>query len=208
MKVHIVEDHKLFIEGLLQVLKSLGIYNVSYSSNGKEFINWFVDNEDCDLLILDLSMPEMDGFEVMKWLKNKDIILKTLVISSYNNIAFVKKCIEYNAKGYVNKADASHCIEKAIMAIRAGRNYYNDSVRDFIIDKCLEDGKIYDVADFLSTKQKEILRLMINGGTPKEIATKMNITPSTVRTQSSRIREMFNLKTNVGVVKLLYKHGF
>lgn len=94
IKVHIADDHKILIEGIIALIKTDDSLEVDgYSLTGKELLDWVSKNE-IDVLILDISMPVIDGIEVLKYLKRKNIPHKTILLSSYDDVQIVKKVLQ------------------------------------------------------------------------------------------------------------------
>ncbi len=99
IKVHIADDHKILIEGIIALIKTDDSLEVDgYSLTGKELLDWVSKNE-IDVLILDISMPVIDGIEVLKYLKRKNIPHKTILLSSYDDVQIVKKVLQLGALG-------------------------------------------------------------------------------------------------------------
>ena len=94
MRVHIADDHDLILQGFEVLLKAHGINVVGTSINGTKLLNWFKSNE-CDVLILDISMPEINGIEVLKILKKSNIFVKTIIVSAYDNDSFIYESIKH-----------------------------------------------------------------------------------------------------------------
>ena len=96
--MHIADDHKILIDGIKAVLKTEpNIEVVGQSQNGEDVVKWFLEGNYCDVLVLDINMPEMDGIEVLKSLEKKGIDHSTIVLSSYDDMKLVKEVLKMGA---------------------------------------------------------------------------------------------------------------
>lgn len=101
IKVHIADDHKILIEGIIAVINTDDNIEVEgYSLTGKQVIDWIQFNS-ADILILDINMPEYDGIEVLKFLKQKKITQKVIILSSYEDVKLVQEMINLGANGFL-----------------------------------------------------------------------------------------------------------
>jgi DNA-binding NarL/FixJ family response regulator len=104
IRVHIADDHKILIDGIKAVLKTeSSIEVVGQSLNGIDVLNWFESGNNCDVLVLDINMPKMDGIEVLRALEEKVITHKTIVLSSYDDMKLVKEVLKMGADGFLAK---------------------------------------------------------------------------------------------------------
>ncbi|CAL2074807.1 response regulator transcription factor [Tenacibaculum sp. 190524A02b] len=208
MKVHIADDHVIIYEGVKVLLEAYDIEVVGHSFNGKQVIEWFKNNE-ADVLIMDYRMPEMDGGDVLEYFVANNIEQKVLIVSEYAHYNFIKHAINNDASGYILKTEAHELLVNALEKIHSGHFYFSDYVKDIIIG--YESGHKKDDTPFedkLSSKQKEILRLMLQNFSNTEIVEKLNMDDATLRTHTKRMREKVNVKTNVGLVTLAIKEEF
>ena len=129
IKVHIADDHKILIEGIIALIKTDDSLEVDgYSLTGKELLDWVSKNE-IDVLILDISMPVIDGIEVLKYLKRKNIPHKTILLSSYDDVQIVKKVLQLGALGYLSKSSASQHLLKAIKTVINNDQYFSNDIQ-------------------------------------------------------------------------------
>ena len=123
IKVHIADDHKILIEGIIAVINTEeNILVEGYSLTGKEVTEWS-QNSSADILILDINMPELDGIEVLKFFKKKDIKIKTIILSSYDDVKLVEEMLAlgageftYVAHNYSSKKVWSYIIPSILYA--------------------------------------------------------------------------------------------
>ena len=105
IKVHVADDHKILIEGIIAVINTEeNIFVEGYSLTGKEVTEWALNNS-ADILILDINMPELDGIELLKFFKKKNIRIKTIILSSYDDVKLVEEMLALGADGYIRSEE-------------------------------------------------------------------------------------------------------
>ena len=213
MRVHIADNHEILIEGLKAVLKAINIEVEGYSTDGAKVIMWREQHE-ADILILDVSMPIMNGYDVLKHFKEKGIKQKTLMFTAYNDYQFIDQSVKYGASGYLLKDDGGSLIQ-ALEAIYNGGKYFSKKVIKRILDNvCEETNPVHksisrtllgDVMDNpriqLTSQEQEVLRLISQRFHLDDIKKKMNIKDATLRVYLHNIREKLNIKTTEDLIK-------
>ncbi|QCD62689.1 response regulator transcription factor [Tenacibaculum maritimum] len=205
MKVYLVDDYPVVIEGYKALLKAHGITVVGASSDGVGVVEWLSKNAS-DVLILDLSIPCFNGLEALKQLSEKNSHIKTIVVTSYYDVAVIQEAMALGAKGYILKEESVPCIVAAIKTVFNGKKYFSESVRDAVIDKQLEIGEQYLITDILSPKEAALMVWLLKGFTPNEISSKMHISSSAFRSYTQRIRQKLNVKDNIQLAVLAAKY--
>ena len=199
MKIHVADDHKLFISGVDSLLQQSNMKVSSYSLNGKQTIEALIKKE-IDVLLLDISLPLVDGFGVLKFIKNQNINVKTIVISAFNGEKFILDSIRYGVKGYILKEDIDICLATAVRNVYHNKEIFSHQIRPLV---CEIKEKI-ECFETLSKKEKDIVDLFSKRLNPKEIQQKLDIkSQSTFRTYTERIRKKLNILNNAGIAKYL-----
>ncbi|CAL2101450.1 conserved protein of unknown function [Tenacibaculum sp. 190130A14a] len=205
MKVYLVDDHPIVIDGYKALLKAHGINVVGFSTTGQDLIDW-LENNFCDILILDLQMPYFSGLDVLKYLNEKNSRVKVIIVTSYGDAAIIQKVINLGARGYILKDEASDCIVKAIRDVNNGKTYFSEYVRDAIIDLQLETSEEVLITDVLSKKETEVLKFLIEGFDTDAICEEMEIKPTTLRSYKERIRKNLGVNNNIQMALVAVKH--
>jgi len=210
--VHIADDHQILIDGVKAVLNlESNIEVVGYSLNGVQVIDWFKENKS-DVLILDINMPEMDGIEVlrnMKQIKNKP---EVIVLSSYDDIKLVKEVLQMGAKGFVPKKSAGEHIVNAVNKVALGQQYFTDDVKEKMMQTLLsgqakDDGSQDGVLiSSLTKREVEILKLVAQQYSTREIADQLHISESTVETHRKNLMKKVKVKNSVGLAIFALKN--
>lgn len=212
IKVHIADDHQILIDGVKAVLGlEKNIEVPGFSLNGTEVISWFQDNE-ADVLILDINMPEMDGIEVLKMMKKNEIKCEVIVLSSYDDIKLVKEVLQMGAKGFVPKKSAGEHIVNAVNKVANGQQYFTDDVKEKMMQTLLngqskDDGSQDGVLiSSLTKREVQVLRLVAQQYSTREIANELHISESTVETHRKNLMKKVKVKNSVGLAIFALKN--
>lgn len=205
MKVFLVDDHPVVIEGYSVLLNSHGIEVVGSSVDGFGLLKWLENNE-CDIILLDLSMPNLSGIDVLKFLKEKKIQIKPIIVTSYCEALIVDRVIKLGAKGYVTKTDSADCIVDAIKAVFEGQIYYSEEVRSIMLNSDNETEGSFVISDVLSEQETNVMRFLVDGYDSNEMSDMLFISKSTIRTYASRIRQKLGVRNNIELTKLAIKY--
>lgn len=207
MKVFITDDFDIVIEGLKALITNLGHEVVGYSKTGQGLIDW-LDQNSCDVVLLDLSLPDINGIDILKRFIGSDIVPKFLIVSDSYDVKQIQETIVGGASGFITKAKSGFELEEALEKISKGKRYYTDCVIDAIISKQLEQETLVTLNSLLSPDQARALDLLSRNMNTQDICKEMNISNSSLRTHFARIMEKLGIKNKVGLVVLAIKHKF
>lgn len=187
IKVMIVDDHSLIREGLKQLLEFDGsIEVVGEASNGIECLEK-IDSVHLEVLLLDINMPEKNGIEVLKEMKEKESPIKVLILTVHNELEYLTQAVDIGVDGYILKDSESSELKKAIQSVLDGENYIQPSLipalNNQLVNRDIEKDKI----SLLTNRELEVLIQVANGMFNKEIATNLNISERTVKNHISNI---------------------
>lgn len=187
IKVMIVDDHSLIREGLKQLLEFDGsIEVVGEASNGIECLEK-IDSVHPEVLLLDINMPEKNGIEVLKEMKEKESPIKVLILTVHNELEYLTQAVDIGVDGYILKDSESSELKKAIQSVLDGENYIQPSLipalNNQLVNRDIEKDKI----SLLTNRELEVLIQVANGMFNKEIATNLNISERTVKNHISNI---------------------
>ncbi len=206
VKIIIADDHKLFREGLKQILKDEpDIIIVEEASTGQEVL-YKIEKSDVDILILDISMPGLSGLDVLKQLKSSKSKFSILVLSMYPEEQYALRAIKLGASGYITKASASDELILAIRKISKGGTYISSSIAEKLIFSLKDDSESHPHHK-LSDREFQILQLVASGKTMTQIADELCLSVKTISTYRSRILEKMNMKSNAELIHYALKHN-
>jgi two-component system response regulator DegU len=211
IKIAVVDDHKLFRDGIAGLLSAYEELSVSIvAANGIEFFHELLKRKrPIDILILDIEMPGMDGFEVLRKLKATHSELKPLIITQHNDDELVYGLVELGAKGLLHKSADIEEVVDAIYSLQNNELYFNEDISKRVIRKLVnkEHIKRMSITIILSEREKEIIRLICHEFTTKEIADKLFISERTVETHRQHIFEKTGSKNAVGLAVYAMRTG-
>ena len=186
-KVMITDDHSLIREGIRQLLEFDGsIEVIGEASNGVECLEK-VEVLSPDVLLLDINMPEMNGIDVLKKLKETESDVKVLILTVHNELEYLLKAIDIGVDGYILKDSESSVLKNAIDIICKGENYIQPSLIPALNNQLANRDIDKDKIDLLTSREYEVLIQVANGMSNKEIATNLNISERTVKNHISNI---------------------
>jgi two-component system, NarL family, invasion response regulator UvrY len=200
--VALVDDHILLRNGLANLIRNFGDYDVLFeANNGKQLLAQL----DCgiipDIVLLDINMPEMDGYETAAWLKLHHPDIKVLALSMYDKGRPVIRMLEHGARGYILKDCEPPELRAALSAVLNKGYYYSETVTSKLIHNINQsDGPVCRDHTALSEKETKFLRLICQELTYKEIADAMYLSPRTIDGYREVLFEKLQVKTRVGLV--------
>lgn len=204
----IADDHKMFIDGLISILSDAPEFSVTLTAkNGAQVEKYLSINgaENLDLLITDLTMPEMDGIELNKIVKEKYPSLKTLVVSMHIDGSMIDKLIRNNVDGYVPKNAEKDELLTAIRTIIKGEKYFSSEIKKAYTDAMFENKKAEEIN--LTEREKEVLKLIAEENTTQEIADKLFLSKHTIESYRKNLISKLNVKNLAGLTKHALKMG-
>lgn len=213
IKVLLVDDHQIVRDGIKRILKDESdIELIGSVSSGKEALD-FVKCTPPDVVIADLSMPNMSGIELTERLKGLYPSINVLILSMFNNEEYIVSAIQAGAKGYLPKQDSTtEILLEAIRTIASGDEFYSPSISKIVIKSFVNSVKNTSVSDIakkqqLTSREKEILKLYAEGYTNNEIADKLSLSVFTIKTHKNNIMQKYNFKSTVEMIKFALRNN-
>lgn len=205
----IVDDHILIAKALEGIINNFKDFQVIYvAENGQDLINQFQSNNKIpDIILMDISMPVMDGFESVLWLKNNHPEVKVMALSMQGDDKSVIKMIKNGAKGYLLKNTHPKDLEEALIRLKDDGFFYPEWASKIIFSNVNND-KSGEKAVRISDREREFLTYTVTELSYKEIAEKMCCSPRTVESYRDQLCEKLDLKTRVGLAVFALKNGF
>lgn len=199
IKIAIVDDHQLFRDGIYSLLSSNEHFAVIISAdNGLAFFQELAKDNLPDVILLDLTMPEMDGFEVLKKLRKDYKTIKAIALSMHDDGNYIMKCARSGAYGYLLKNTDPEELVEAINQVYAGKKYFNKAISDRMINIMAIEGS---TTKKLSARETEILSLISKGHTTKEIASQLYLSTRTVETHRVNMMKKLAVKNVAELIK-------
>ncbi|HEY4062523.1 MAG TPA: response regulator transcription factor [Puia sp.] len=209
--VALVDDHVLLRNGLARLIVSFGEYEVLLEArSGKDFIRQLPSVRVPDLVLLDINMPEMDGYETACWLRRHYPEIKVLALSMYDTDNSIVRMLKNGVKGYILKDSEPAELKIALESIIHKGFYYSEMVTGKLIHTINTiDEPQYHAGHLLRLNERELefMKLVCTEWTYKEIADQMYLSPRTIDGYRDTLFEKLNVRTRVGLVMYAIRNG-
>ena len=183
----IADDHSMIREGLKQLLELEGNFEVIAEANDGEECLQIVNSLNPDVLLLDINMPEKNGIDVLKEMKEKGSSVKVLILTVHNELEYLMNAVDIGVDGYILKDSDFVELKRAINAVLDGDNYIQPSLIPALNNQLVNRDIKKDKIALLTSRELEVLAQVANGMFNKEIATNLNISERTVKNHISNI---------------------
>lgn len=208
MRVLICDDHKIVRDGLKQIILQIEkVTSIEEANDGFEAIEK-VRNIVFDIILLDITLPDKNGLEVLKIIKDKSPSSKVLMLSMHHQNEYVRNALKFGASGYLTKDAASEELIHAIKIVSGGKKYLSKSLaEDFVLN--IIEGQHSDrpLHDSLSEREFEIMLKIAKGLSLIEIGNELFISVKTVSTYRTRIMEKMGMTKNAELTIYCYKNN-
>jgi len=206
IKLLIVDDHFLIREGLKKTLRSeKDIDVVGELKKGTQTID-FIQKNDCDIIILDINLPDRNGIDILKDVKAIKPGVHVLILSAYPEDEFAVRAIKAGAAGYITKDRAPDELIKAIRKSVNGGKYISEQLGEQLASD-LTGGYLEKAHDKLSDRELQVLSMIGSGKSTNEIASSLSVSTSTVSTYKSRIIEKMNFDSSSQMIRYAIKYN-
>lgn len=206
----IADDHAVVRDGLRYLLEAQGdIHVVASVGDGRQAIQKAIELSP-DILIMDISMPELNGIEAAKQIAKVCPQVKVVFLSMYATREHIFRALQSGAKGFLLKESVGEEVVKAVREIVNGSRYFSQKITDIVVDEfmdLLSPAALEDPLEKLSEREKEVLQLVVEGKSSSEIANALFLSPKTVETYRSRIMDKLGIKDLPGLIKFAIQRG-
>jgi DNA-binding NarL/FixJ family response regulator len=208
IKVAITDDHTLLRNALARVVNSFDGYTVLMEAdNGKDLQNKIMQHLVPDIVLLDVNMPQMDGFETTHWLRKNYPYIKILALSMLSDERTIIKMFRLGATGYLLKNTDAEELKKALDAVVSRNVYLSEYVSAKLVSGLHKDSEEIIKPVLLNEREKDFLRLACTELTYKDIAEKMNLSPRTVDDYRQSLFNKLKVHSRVGLVLYAIRNG-
>ncbi len=205
--VVLADDHDLVREGIARLVESFGdIEIIGQAGDGYEAIVLAREKKP-DIMLLDITMPKLRGVEAISEIKNVSPLTKVIVLSMHNKERYIKDCMRNGASAYLLKESAVHELKYAIAHVMKDQIFLSPAISRNVVKDWLTDAKTDPSAGPLTVREREVLKLLAEGHSNKEIAAMLFISPKTVETHRYRINEKLKLGSVADLVRYAIKEG-
>jgi len=210
IRVLVADDHAIIREGLRVMLGNQpDMEVVGSAANGREAVR-LVDEHEPDVVVIDISMPELNGIEAISQMLPRHPHIKVIVLSIHETKPYDYRTLKAGAKGYLLKETAGLEVVEAVRAVYRGERYLSQRISDLLTNVAFRNLEVpmeVSPLEQLSPREREILQLVAEGKTSQEIAVRLSISPKTVDTYRSRLMRKIGVEDVAGLVKFAIQHG-
>ena len=211
MKVRILlaDDHQIMREGLKALLaKHTSIEVIAEAENGIEALS-IARQERPDVIVMDIAMPDINGIEVTRQIKSELSDIKIIALSMHSDRRFVSEVLKAGASAYVLKHAAFEDLEKAIKAVMMNRTFLSADVLESVVSEYVSQlsNSEYEAYRQLSDRERQVLQLLAEGNSTKEIAFKLHVSVKTIESHRQNIMNKLGIRTLAGLTKFAVREG-
>ena len=191
----IVDDHPLFRQGLVSVIENVRTYQVQAQATTITEALTLLDTIEVDVALVDISLQQENGLELVKTLKASKPEVLSIVVSMYDELIYASSALKAGARGYVMKQEAASSLLKAIETVLKGKVYLSNDMRERMLDTMLlqESSQEIDPVELLSLREMEVLRLLGQGFGVSEIGKTLNLSVKTINVYRDNIRHKLSI---------------
>jgi len=203
IKVLLVDDHQIIIDGLKSLLKnSEEIVVVAEANNGREALP-ILDLLELDVVLMDIDMPVMNGIDTLKEIRKQGLAVKVIILSMHNEAGMIKSLINIGADGYLLKSSSQDEVINAIRKVAGGQQYFSTEVTLSLLKPTQNNHQ----SEILTDRETEIIKLIAEGFSNKEIGDKLFISHRTVDTHRTNLMKKLNVSNIAGLISYAIKNG-
>ncbi|MBK6828609.1 MAG: response regulator transcription factor [Chitinophagaceae bacterium] len=208
--IALADDHVLLRKGLASLVQNLGYTVLFEADNGQELIGKMEAGAEPDLVLLDINMPLMDGYDTAKWIREHKPLVKVLALSMYDDESAIIRMLKNGARGYILKDAEPSELRAALDAVVEKGFYYSEMVTGRLVHSIAgkeDDAKGSSKLLSLTDRETTFLKLACTEMSYKEIAAEMHLSPRTIDGYRDALFEKLELKTRTGLVVYAIKNG-
>ena len=206
IRVLIVDDHVVMAEGLRHLIEAQpDLVVVGCVTDGREALRKVVELRP-DVVMMDIAMPELNGIEATRLIGQRAPETRVVILSMHSNQEYVLRALQAGARGYLLKKNAADEVLMAIRTVHAGRRFLSGQIAEGVIDDYLRSGTGTPL-DVLSSRERQVLQLLVESKTTAAIAASLSLSPKTVETYRSRIMTKLGIEDMPSLVKFAIQHG-
>ncbi len=203
----IVDDHQLILDGLAKYLSEVKSINIVASLTSATEISDYLTRYKIDLIITDLEMPEISGVELLKLVKRDYSLTKVIILSIYNEISLVKELMQLQTDGYLLKTTSQQELVYAVELVLSGKKYFSPEITTKLAGNEIEQNADNKVIAELTKREKEILSLIAQGFSNKQIAEKLFVSPNTIDTHRTNLMNKLDIHNVAGLTRFTIQNN-
>ena len=205
IRVMLADDHTIVRQGLKLILSANpDLQVVGEAANGREAVELAAKVKP-DIVLMDVAMPELNGIEATRRMVQENSRIRVLVLSMHKEPVYIREILRAGARGYILKDAIDTELVNAVRSVARGDGYISPAISGALLNDYRQN--VTDPIDLLSSREREVLQLIAEGKTNKEVATRLNLSVYTVDSHRGKIMEKLNLHSTGELVRFAMKHG-
>lgn len=208
-RVALCDDHPLMMEGQQRNLEGLGHHVLKQASNGRELVEFYKETP-VDLVIMDINMPKANGIDALARLREVSWDVRVMIQTMHEDVMWIARSFATGANAYLTKTVTGHEFGHAVTTVLGGATYVNLLMSAEEFRQAMQEAqrkRNYLGEPVLSTREREVLQLIGEGFSHKQIAGELNLSIHTVRDHQEHVKKVLGVTTNAGLVKSAIKMG-
>ena len=209
MRALLADDHAIVRRGLRSLLEEAGHSVVAEAADGLEAVQ-LAEEHQPDLLILDIGMPKLNGIEVAARTQKLDRPPGVIILSMHGDESYIIRALAAGARAYLLKSATDEDLLPAVRAVASGKPFFSPAVTAVLVEdyiRRLQARGLTDSFDLLTDREKEVLQLLAEGRSNKEVATQLNVGLSTIETHRANLMQKLNLHSTAEIVLYAVRKG-
>jgi two-component system, NarL family, response regulator NreC len=204
IRVLLADDHSLIRQGLRALLEKQGFQVVSEAADGQETVR-AVEQTQPDVAIIDISMPILNGVDATRELKKSSPKTKVIILTQHDEEQYVTEALRAGVRGYVLKSQAADDLVQAIQEVGRGSVYFSPNISRALVDAY--SSKNYVSTDPLSQRERQVLQLVSEGKSTKDIAVHLGISAKTAESHRARLMKKLDIHETASLVRYAIRRG-
>jgi two-component system, NarL family, response regulator NreC len=209
LRVLLADDHGIVRRGLRSLLEDAGVSVIAEAADGLEAVRLCEEHQP-DMMIVDIGMPKLNGIEVAARVQKLERPARVLILSMHADESYIIRALASGAQAYLLKDATDEDLLPAVRAVASGRPFFSPAVTAVLVQdymRSLQTRGLSDSYELLTDREKEVLQLLAEGRTNKEVATLLNVALSTVETHRAGLMQKLNLHNTAEIVLYAVRKG-
>jgi RNA polymerase sigma factor (sigma-70 family) len=203
VRILIADDHGIVRKGLrLQLEQNTNFQVIGEATDGREAVR-LAEELKPDVVIMDIAMPNLNGIQATTQIVKRNSQTGVIILSMHSDESYLIRALTAGAKGYLLKDNADVDLYRAVQVVAQGKPFFSPAISNTLLEdymRQLQQRGLQDSYDLLTDREKEILQLLAEGKSSKEVATELNLSPNTVDTHRTRIMQKLDLHSSAEIV--------
>jgi DNA-binding NarL/FixJ family response regulator len=210
IRILLADDHTVVRKGLRMLLESQpGLTVIAEAADGRSAVS-LAEQDPPDVVVMDVAMPMLNGIEAARQITAKLPQVAVVFLSMHSDESYVLKALKAGARGYLLKDSAEHDLIQAVRAVTQGKSFFSPAIGKMMVEdymRELQERQIEDTYELLTTREREVLQLLAEGKSNKEVAAVLNLSLYTVETHRGNILQKLNLHSGAELILYAMRKG-